>query len=153
MKILETPQELLNFKGKTLGTSDWLIVEQAGINDFADATDDHQWIHIDEERAAAELPGGRTIAHGILILSMLPKFFDKIFQIKNLSHGLVYGFDKIRFITPVLSNSKIRLKLNVGETQQIDEKTVRITYQCTVDVENQEKPAIIAEFISQYQAQ
>lgn len=98
-----------------LGTSDWLTIEQQRIDDFADATDDHQWIHVDPQRAAAG-PFGSTIAHGYLVLSLLPRLFAEIFEITDASMMVNYGLDKVRFIQPVAAGSDVRLKAELASS-------------------------------------
>ena len=102
---------LKNFIGKTIGTTAWLDISQDVINKFADATLDHQWIHIDVERAKAESPFGRTVAHGLLSLSLLPYFSYQLLKIESAKLLVNYGYNKVRFISPVLSGHKIRAKM------------------------------------------
>src|SRR5437867_7737704 len=109
MLTVETPKDLKQHIGKTLGPSDWITVDQAMIDKFAEATGDHQWIHVDVERAKREMPGGKTIAHGYLTLSLLPRLSHGILHIRKRSRGINYGSNKVRFTAPVPAGSRVRL--------------------------------------------
>src|SRR2546428_919980 len=104
---VEYPKDLLKLVGRELGPSEWVTVDQDMINKFADATGDHQWIHVDVERAKREMPGGKTIAHGYLTLSLLPRLAPTLLKVLKRSRGLNYGSNKVRFITPVPAGSRI----------------------------------------------
>src|SRR6476659_3986904 len=108
MLKVEKPSDLLQHVGETLGPSEWLTVTQEMIDKFADATGDHQWIHIDVERAKKEMPGGKTIAHGYLTLSLLPKLNQGIWRVKQRSRGVNYGSNKVRVTAPVPAGSRVR---------------------------------------------
>ncbi|MFL5251542.1 MAG: MaoC family dehydratase, partial [Rhodopila sp.] len=109
-KVLEVerPADMKAHIGKTLGTSDWVTIDQPMINAFADATGDHQWIHVDIERAKKELPGGKTIAHGFLTLSLLPRLMADIYRIRHTSRGINYGSNKVRFPQPLPVGTRVR---------------------------------------------
>lgn len=113
MVIINSPSEINKFINKPLTPSDWYHVTQDKINKFADATSDHQWIHIDEERAKKEMPGGKTIAHGYFMVSLLPKLAAQNAEIKNTSRTLNYGSDKVRFINMVKAGSQVRLNRTI----------------------------------------
>src|SRR5512138_3289386 len=113
MLELETPLDWKQHVGRELGPSDWMTVDQPMIDKFAEATGDHQWIHVDVERAKREMPGGKTIAHGYLTLSLLPRLTKSIYQIKNRSRGINYGSNKVRFTAPVPAGSRVRLHLTL----------------------------------------
>jgi acyl dehydratase len=130
--------------GKPMGTSDWLTIDQDRINRFADATGDHQWIHIDVERAKREMPGGKTIAHGYLTLSLIPHLSQSVAKVKGVSRGINYGSNKVRFTAPVQCGSRIRLHTVLKSMEPVTGGT-RITYECTVEIEGQDKPALVAE--------
>ena len=144
---VDTPAELAAHAGQELGVGDWLLVDQERINGFADATGDHQWIHVDVERAAREAPGGKTIAHGYLTLSLLPLLSQTVFKIRRRSRGINYGTDKVRFISPVPSGSRIRARLTLLSATPVD-GGCRFVYEATVEIERQERPALIAQTIS-----
>jgi len=131
--------------GEELGTSDWLTVTQEQINTFADATGDHQWIHVDPERAAAG-PFGATIAHGYLTLSLLPVFSSQIYDVKGLAMGVNYGANKVRFPNPVPVDSRLRATATLKETSKIAIGT-QVIINFVVEREGAEKPVLIAEAI------
>src|SRR5215470_8372222 len=143
---LETPQDLLQHIGKQLGPSDWMIVDQKIIDKFAEATGDHQWIHVDVERAKQEMPGGKTIAHGYLTLSLVPRLGQTIYRVKNRSRGLNYGSNRIRFTGQVPAGARIRLRQKIKSVDPV-EGGVRITSESTVEVEGAARPALVAETI------
>ena len=133
--------------GKELPTSDWILVSQQMINDFANATLDKQWVHIDIERAERESPFKNTIAHGFMSVALLSKFLGEIVEIKSIKMGLNYGLNYVRFMNPVPVNSQLRLNSFV---KNIEEHTlgVKVTFSCTVEIKGEEKPACVAEFIA-----
>lgn len=149
-KMLEVdkPTELLAWSGKEVGVGDWLTVTQAMIDTFADATGDHQWIHVNVERAKAEIPGGRTIAHGYLTLSLIPQLGRSVLSIRNRARAINYGSNKVRFIAPVNSGDRIRLRQTLKSADAID-GGVRLTWDSTVEVETDGKvrAALVAETI------
>ena len=147
MLELETPYDVAQHIGRELGPSDWMTVDQATIDTFADATGDHQWIHVDVERARREMPGGKTIAHGYLTLSLVPRMAQTLMRVKKRSRGLNYGSNKIRFINPVPAGARIRLRQRIADVESIA-GGVRITSQMTVEIEGHDKPALVAEIIS-----
>ena len=147
MTEIETPADMDALVGRKLGVSDWLTVTQEMIDQFAEATGDHQWIHVDRERAAREMPGGRTIAHGYLTLSLLPRMAQTIYRIRHRSRGINYGCNKVRFTTPVASGARIRLHLTLKATETI-EGGRRLIAENLVEIEGQERPALVAETIS-----
>src|SRR5207249_5221265 len=110
MLHVDTPKDLLQHIGRELGPSDWITVDQAMIDRFADATGDHQWIHVDVERARKDMPGGKTIAHGYLTLSLIPMLNHQISHINNVRNGINYGCNKVRFTSPVPAGSKVRAR-------------------------------------------
>jgi acyl dehydratase len=144
MLEVETPKDLLQHVGRELGPSDWMTVDQAMIDKFADATGDHQWIHVDVERARREMPGGKTIAHGYLTLSLVPRLAATLMRVKKRSRGVNYGSNKVRFISPVPAGARIRLRQRIANVEEI-EGGVRVTSQMTVEIEGQAKPALVAE--------
>ena len=147
MLRLEYPNELLRHIGRELGPSEWITVDQAMIDKFADATGDHQWIHVDVERARREMPGGKTIAHGYLTLSLVPRMAATMLEITRRSRGINYGSNKIRFVSPVPAGSRIRLRQRIVNAEEVAGNGVRVTSEMTVEVEGQERPALVAELI------
>ena len=144
---LETPQDLLQHIGKQLGPSDWMIVDQKMIDKFAEATGDHQWIHVDVERAKKEMPGGKTIAHGYLTLSLVPRLAATLTKVKKRSRGVNYGSNKVRFITPVQAGSRIRVRQRITGAEEVPGNGVRVSSEMTVEIEGQERPALVGEII------
>lgn len=132
--------------GKELPHSDWITITQEMINDFANATFDKQWVHVDEERAAKESPFKTTIAHGFMSLSMLSKMLEDLITIDSIKMGLNYGLNFVRFPHPVPVNSRLQLQSSIKNIE--DQKLgVKITFSCTVIIEGIEKPACVAEFL------
>ena len=148
MKVFEELAELVAAVGSQLGPTEWLEVSQDRVNLFADATDDHQWIHVDPARAA-DGPFGGTIAHGLLTLSLLPHFSHQLYRVDNISLAVNYGYNKVRFITPVPVGSKIRARGEITTTNQLD-GAVQATTTITVEIEGTDKPAAVAESIVRY---
>ena len=147
MLEIERPADMAAFVGKELGTSEWLTVDQAMIDRFAEATGDHQWIHIDVGRAKREMPGGKTIAHGYLTLSLVPRLSQSIWRIVKRSRGINYGSNKIRFLNPVTAGSRIRLAQTLKSAEPI-EGGQRLIFEAKVEIEGQARPALIAETIA-----
>jgi acyl dehydratase len=140
--------EFVAAQGSQLGPTDWLEVTQDRVNLFADATDDHQWIHVDPERAANG-PFGRTIAHGLLTLSLLPHFTHQLYTVENIAMAINYGYNKVRFITPVRVGSKIRARAEIAKVDQL-EGAVQATVTVTVEIDGSDKPAAVAESIVRF---
>jgi acyl dehydratase len=141
-----TLAELPKLKGESLGTSEWYSVTQERVNTFATATDDHQWIHVDVERAVNESPFGATIAHGYLILSLIVPMYKQVFTVSDSTMGLNYGLNKVRFPSPLPVGSMIRLKATLKEVERID-GGLQITVAGTVEREGSEKPVCVAELV------
>ena len=148
MLEVDRPADMKAHAGKTIGTSEWVLVDQAMINAFADATGDHQWIHVDVERAKKDMPGGKTIAHGFLTLSLIPMLNHQISHINNVRNGINYGCNKVRFTSPVPAGSKVRARSKLLAADPMDGGGVRLTNQVTVEIEGQERPACVAETMS-----
>ncbi|KQY56088.1 dehydratase [Aeromicrobium sp. Root495] len=144
-RVFESLDELKSAVGTELGTSDWITVTQEQINTFADATGDHQWIHVDPERAA-DGPFGTTIAHGYLTLSLLPVFGADIYEVRNIAMGVNYGANKVRFPNPVPVDSRLRATATLKETADIPIGT-QVTITFVVEREGAEKPAVVAEVV------
>ncbi len=147
MLTVETPKDLKQHIGKTLGPSDWITVDQAMIDKFAEATGDHQWIHVDVERAKKEMPGGKTIAHGYLTLSLLPRLAPTLLKVNKRKRGINYGSNKIRFTNPVPAGSRIRLKQTIKAVEDVPDNGVRITSEMVIEVEGQERPRYNATLV------
>ncbi len=141
---VERPADMQAYVGKPIGVSEWVLIDQAMINAFAEATGDHQWIHVDVARARTKMPGGKTIAHGYLTLSLLPRLSANIYRIRNTSRGINYGSNKVRFTAPVPVGSRVRLQQGLKTLEPLP-GGVRLTFDATVELENNDKPALIAE--------
>ena len=141
-------QELLGAAGRDLGTTEWLTIGQERINQFADATEDHQWIHVDVEKAKSG-PFGGTIAHGYLTLSLCASFLGQLASVSGITMGINYGIDKARFIAPVPSGSRVR---GQGEVVSVTEVTggVQAVVRITVELEGSAKPAAVVDTVSRY---
>ena len=147
MLEVDTPADLAAHVGQPLGTSDWVLIDQAMIDAFAQATGDHQWIHVDVERARRESPGGKTIAHGYLTLSLLPRLTQQIYAIKHRSRNINYGSNKVRFTAPVPSGSRVRLHQTLTAVEPVL-GGVRLTFASTVEIEGSDRPALVAETLA-----
>ena len=141
-------EDIADFLGKEVGLTDWIEINQAQINNFADATGDHQYIHVDEDRAA-ETPFGATIAHGFLTLSLLSKLssMNGGIKLKNSVMGINYGLDKVRFVSPVKVNSRVRARFELVSAEEKKPKHYLLKHNVTVEIEGVEKPALIAEWL------
>jgi len=148
MSKMVSVNELADYVGKEVGVSDWLEVDQDRINQFADATDDHQYIHVDSERAA-QTPFGATIAHGFLTLSLLvPLAADSgTLKLENGVMGINYGLDKLRFINPVKAGRKIRARFELAGFEEKKPDHWLLKHNVTVEIEGEDKPALIAEWL------
>jgi len=145
MLKVEKPQDLLQHVGTELGPSEWLTVTQEMIDKFADATGDHQWIHVDVERAKKEMPGGKTIAHGYLTLSLLPQLAPTLMKIEKRRRGLNYGSNRVRFTAPVPAGARVRLRQKLVKIEPVEDNGFRITSEMTMEVEGNTRPAMVAE--------
>jgi acyl dehydratase len=145
MTAFASPSELVGAIGSHLGYSAWLEITQERINAFADATEDHQWIHVDPERAKAG-PFGTTIAHGYLTLSLAVRFVDEIFSVGGVRMGVNYGANRIRFISPVLVGSKLRAGGTLAGVEEIA-GGLQATLDLTFEIESSEKPACVAQVL------
>ena len=145
-RIINGIEELKTLTGQEIGISDWINVTQDMIDRFADVTGDHQWIHVDPERAKRETPFGSTIAHGFLTVSLLPQLSQQSLVVQgDFKMRINYGFNRLRFVSPVRSGSRIRARFTA---QKVTDNEV--TWLVTVDVEGQDKPAVVAEWLSRF---
>jgi len=147
MRIFKSIDEMAAAVGQDLGVSDWLLVDQARVNAFADATGDHHWMHVDVERAKRELPSKGTITHGFLTLSLIPFLASKIFGCEGVSRELNYGVNKARFTNMVPTGARMRLSAKLAGTEKRAGGTL-FTYEYRIEVEGEERPACIAEVIT-----
>lgn len=148
MLIINSYEDFAAYEGKELGTSEWITVSQERINKFADATDDHQWIHVDEEKCKAESPFGQTIAHGYLTMSMLPLMWSQIIEVNNLERMMNYGIEKMRFGQAVLSGQHIRMKVSLDEIQNL-RGAIRTNVKFVIEIQETGKKAVdgVATFV------
>ncbi len=149
MLVVDNPRDLAEHTGKEFTSDHWVTVDQAMIDGFAEATGDDQWIHVDVERARRDMPGGVTIAHGYLSLSLLPRLIRQTYRVANHGRSLNYGANRIRFTNPVQSGARLRLRLTFKDVEPVDNDGARITANCVVEIEGEDRPALIAEIISQ----
>ncbi len=147
MLEVERAADLKAYEGKEIGVSDWYTVTQEQINKFADATGDYQWIHVDVERCKREMPGGKTIAHGWLTLSLVPRLASTLYRVKTRSRGLNYGANRVRFTGTVPAGSRIRLRLVIKSVEATKDGGTRITNEGTMELEGSDRPVLVAETI------
>lgn len=147
-KIYESPRDLIGQEGTKLGPTDWLAIDQARVNGFADVTGDHQWIHVDVERAKGG-PFGGTIAHGYLTMSLVNFFLPDLIEVRGFTHAVNVGADRLRFLSPVKVGSRIR---GVGEIVGVEEikGAIQSVVRVTVEIEGSDKPACVVDTISRY---
>jgi acyl dehydratase len=147
MRSFESLAELPPLVGQQVAVTDWIPITQQQINLFAEATGDHQWIHVDEERAKAG-PFGAPIAHGFLTLSLIPRFFESALDIRNTRMGVNYGLNRVRFTGPVPVNSRLRARIKLLECAPVEGNGWQMTWQVTIEREGADKPVCIAESIT-----
>ncbi len=147
MLVIKDIEEVKKSIGQEIGVSDWLQIDQDRINTFADATGDHQWIHVDVEKAAAEMPDGKTIAHGYLTLSLVPGLTFEFMDLSHIKNAINYGSNRIRFTNTVPVGSRIRARSVV---KSVEEKAggMQVINEITVEIEGQDRPACIAETVT-----
>ncbi len=149
-RIIHSIDELRSLAGQEVAVGDWFTLEQARINAFAEATEDRQWIHVDSERTRAELPQGKTIAHGFLTLSLLSFLVKEAVAVKgNFSRAINYGLNRVRFPTPVPAGAQIRVRLKLVSVEDVS-GGIQICWAAAVDVDGDSKPALVAEWLLRY---
>ncbi|MEJ8855730.1 MaoC family dehydratase [Variovorax robiniae] len=147
MKTFQTLQDLAACVGQEVATTDWITITQEQVNQFAEATGDHQWIHVDVERAKAG-PFGGPIAHGFLTLSLIPKIFAEGVEVVESRMGVNYGLNRVRFMTPVPVGGRVRGRMKLISSESIDDKgSVQMVWEVTIDLEGASKPACVAESV------
>ena len=144
-------EDIQSVVGQTYGPSEWIEVTQDRINTFADATDDHQWIHVDPEKAK-EGPFGAPIAHGFLTLSLLIPMWSEIFDVTGVTTKVNYGLDKVRFTNPVKVGSRIRLSVTIKEANEVKGNGIHLVADGTIEIEGEERPAVVATFLNRFYA-
>jgi acyl dehydratase len=149
LHVIKSIEDAKALEGKEVGLSDWIVVDQNRINQFAEATGDYQWIHVDTERAKRELPGGKTIAHGYLTLALIPALTGQFVRVENLTRALNFGCNKVRFYTMVPVGSRVRGRAVVKQARQRG-GALHLVSEVTVEVEGERKPACVAETLGMY---
>ena len=142
-------ERLRELAGREVGTSDWVVLSQERIQAFADVTGDHQWVHVDPERARAETPFGGTIAHGFLTLSLLSALMQNTVSIGGLRMAINYGLNRVRFVSAVPAGARIRARVSLDQVTDV-EGGVQATWSITVEREHHEKPCLVAEWLVRY---
>ena len=149
MRIITSIDDAKALVGEEVGLSDWVVIDQHRIDQFAEATADHQWIHVDTERATREMPDGKTIAHGYLTLALIPAFTGDFVHVENLARAINFGLNKVRFYAPVPVGSRLRGRAVVLKAQKRAGALI-LTSQVRLEVEGQRKPACVAETLGMY---
>ena len=149
MRTFASLEEFVAAKGESLGFSEWHTITQEQVNAFADATGDHQWIHVDIERAASG-PFGGTIAHGYLTLSLIIPMWTEILDVRDVTTKVNYGLNKVRFLSAVTAGSRIRVRSELADAAKVADDTVNLTVRHTVEIDGVDKPAAVAELIARF---
>jgi acyl dehydratase len=149
LHIIKSIEDAKALEGKEVGLSDWMVIDQARINQFAEATNDHQWIHVDEARAARDLPGGKTIAHGYMTLSLIPALTGDFVHVENLAKALNFGCNKVRFYSPVPVGSRVRGRATVLSARMRG-GALHLLSEIKIEVEGERKAACVAETLGMY---
>jgi acyl dehydratase len=147
--IVSSIEELNKLTGQHLGWSDWHVIDQAQVDLFADATGDHQWIHVDPERAATG-PFGATIAHGYLTLSIVPAILQEVVRVQGFKFGVNYGCNKVRFPSPVVVGSKLRLGATIASVESVGDTGAQVVLDVTIETEGAAKPSCVAQVVYRY---
>ena len=149
MRVFTTFEEIEAAAGEEIGASDWVEITQERVDEFARATDDFQWIHVDQEKAKAG-PFGGTIAHGFLTLSLLSHLSEQTFAYADRKMGVNYGLNRVRFTSPVPSGTRVRARFTLAKYEKIDGNGVQVTWSTVVEIEGKDKPALVAEWIGRH---
>ena len=149
MKVLRSIDDAKALEGEEVGLSDWIVIDQHRIDQFAEATSDHQWIHVDTERAAREMPNGKTIAHGYLTLALIPALTGNFVEVVNLERAINFGLNKVRFYTPVPVGAKLRARATVLQARR-RAGALLLTSEVRIEIEGERKPACVAETLGMY---
>jgi acyl dehydratase len=149
LRIIKSIDDAKALIGEEVGLSDWIVVDQHRIDQFAEATSDHQWIHVDTERAAKEMPDGKTIAHGYLTLALIPVLTGKFVKFENLTRAVNFGLNKVRFYIPIPVGSRLRGRATVLQARQ-RAGALLLTSEIRIEVEGERKPACVAETLGMF---
>ena len=147
--VIKSIEDAKALEGQEVGLSDWVVIDQNRIDQFAEATADYQWIHVDTERAAKEMPGGKTIAHGYLTLALIPALTANFVDVENLERAINFGVNKVRFYTPVQCGDRVRARATVLQARR-RAGAMMLTSEVKIEVENERKPACVAETMGMY---
>jgi acyl dehydratase len=148
VKVITSIDDAIAAVGQPLGVSDWKEIDQKRVEAFADVTEDHQWIHVDVDRAAAESPYGGTIAHGFLTLSLIPVLCQQNYRVENRKMGINYGLNKVRFLAPLVVGSRVRVRSDLLDVTKVADDVVNLTIRNTVELDGSDKPAAVADMIT-----
>ena len=148
MLVVSEPKDLLDHINHNLGYGEWILIDQKKINEFASVSGDHQWIHVDTDRAVNEMPDGKTIAHGLLTLCMSADLAGNVLKIDQLKQSINYGIDKVRFTSPVKVGTKIRMNSVIEDVTERDNGVIYLKIKRVVEMEDEERPAMVASTIS-----
>lgn len=148
MLVVSEPKDLLDHINHNLGYGEWILIDQKKINEFASISGDHQWIHVDTDRAVNEMPDGKTIAHGLLTLCMSADLAGNVLKIEQLKQSINYGIDKVRFTSPVKVGTKIRMNSVIEDVTERDNGVIYLKIKRVVELEDGERPAMVASTIS-----
>lgn len=149
MHVIKSIEDAKALEGMEAGLSDWVVIDQNRIDQFAEATADYQWIHVDTERAAKEMPGGKTIAHGYLTLALIPALTKDFIHVENLERAINFGVNKVRFYTPVVCGARVRARAKILQARR-RAGAMLLTSEVRIEVENERKPACVAETLGMY---
>ena len=149
MPMIRSIDDARELEGQEVGLSDWLVVDQHRIDQFAEATADYQWIHVDTDRASREMPGGKTIAHGYLTLSLIPSLTERFLEFENLERAINFGTNKVRFFSPVQAGARVRARGTVLQARSRG-GALLLTSEIRIEIENDRKPACVAETLGMY---
>lgn len=149
MRLIRSIEDAKALQGEEVGLSDWVVIDQHRVDQFAEATSDYQWIHVDTERAAREMPDGRTIAHGYLILALIPALTGNFIEVENLARAINVGLNKVRFYAPVPVGARVRARVTVVKARR-GAGALLLTSQVRIELEGQPKPVCVAETLGMY---
>ncbi|MFZ0833095.1 MAG: MaoC family dehydratase [Mycobacterium sp.] len=147
MKVISSVDDAVGLVGRELGVGEWKEIDQKRVDAFADVTEDHQWIHIDVDRAKAESPYCTTIAHGFLTLSMIPRLSKDNFRVENAKMAINYGLNKVRFLAAVPSGGRIRARSELVDAEKVGDSMVNLVVRHTIELDGSDKPAAVADTI------
>ena len=149
MRQITSIEDAKELEGEEVGLSDWVVVDQHRIDQFAEATGDYQWIHVDTQRAAREMPDGKTISHGYLTLALIPALTDKFIEVRNLERAINFGLNKVRFYSPVPVGARLRARAKVLQARR-RAGALLLTSEIRIEIEGARKPACVAETLGMY---